>query len=54
MIDFTKTAAMQEMSDEELVDIIRDGKGVYMPSWQESITDNEIVDVASYVRLLAR
>jgi cbb3-type cytochrome c oxidase subunit III len=54
MIDFTMSENMKDMSDEELVKLIREGKGDYMPSWQGSLSDDEIIDVASYVRLLAR
>jgi cbb3-type cytochrome c oxidase subunit III len=54
MIDFTMSENMKSMSDEELVKLIRDGKGDYMPSWKGSLSDDEITDVASYVRLLAR
>ncbi len=54
MIDFTISENMKGMSDEELVKLIREGKGDYMPSWRGALSDDEITDVASYVRLLAR
>jgi cbb3-type cytochrome c oxidase subunit III len=54
MIDFTVSENMKGMSDEELVKLIREGKGDYMPSWKGALSDDEITDVASYVRLLAR
>ncbi len=54
MIDFTISENMKGMSDEELVKLIREGKGDYMPSWGGALSDDEITDVASYVRLLAR
>jgi mono/diheme cytochrome c family protein len=34
--------------------MIRDGMGDYMPSWKGILSDNEIADVAAYVRMLAR
>lgn len=54
MMDFTKSENMQKISDEDLLNMIRDGKGDYMPSWQGILSDGEIADVASYVRMLAR
>lgn len=54
MIDFTMSENMKGMSDEELVKLIREGKGDYMPSWKGTLSDDEITDVAAYVRLLAR
>jgi len=54
MVDFTNPEDMQEISDEELIDIIRKGKGDYMPSWEETFDHRETSDVASYVRMLAR
>ena len=54
MMDFTQSENMKKISDDDLLDLIREGKGDYMPSWKGILSDNEIVDVASYVRLLAR
>jgi cytochrome c oxidase cbb3-type subunit 3 len=54
MMDFTKSETMKKISDNVLIDVIRDGKGDYMPSWEGTLTDDEIDDVASYVRMLAR
>ena len=54
MMDFTKSENMKKMTDEDLLKIIREGEGDYMPSWKGSLSDNEIADVASYVRMLAR
>lgn len=54
MMDFTKSENMKEMTDEDLLKIIREGEGDYMPSWKGILGDNEIADVASYVRMLAR
>ena len=54
MMDFTESESMKKISDEDLMNIIREGKGVYMASWEGALSDDEIVDVASYVRMLAR
>lgn len=54
MMDFTQSERMKKMSDEDLLNMIREGKGDYMPSWKDILSDREIVDVASYVRMLAR
>lgn len=54
MMDFTESESMKKMTDEDLLKIIREGEGDYMPSWKGILSDNEIADVASYVRMLAR
>lgn len=54
MMDFAQSENMKNMSDEDLLNMIREGKGDYMPSWKGILSDREIVDVASYVRMLAR
>jgi cbb3-type cytochrome c oxidase subunit III len=54
MMDFTKSENMKKLNDEDLIDIVRDGSGDYMPSWKGILSDSEIADVASYVRMLAR
>jgi cbb3-type cytochrome c oxidase subunit III len=53
MADFTKSESMKKLNDEDLVAIIQEGKGDYMPSWKGILSDSEITDVASYVRMLA-
>lgn len=54
MMDFTQSENIKSMSDEDLLNMIQEGKGDYMPSWKDILSDREIVDVASYVRMLAR
>jgi len=54
MMDFTESETMKKISDEDLLSIIREGEGDYMPSWKGILSDNEIADVAAYVRMLAR
>jgi cbb3-type cytochrome c oxidase subunit III len=54
MMDLTQSEYLKKTSDKELVKMIRDGKGEYMPSWEGTLSNDEIDDVASYVRMLAR
>ena len=54
MMDVTQSENMKQISDEDLLNMIRDGKGDYMPSWKGTLSDTEIADVAAYVRMLAR
>ena len=54
MMDFTRSEETKQISDEDLIRMIRDGKGDYMPSWKGILSDSEIADVAAYVRMLAR
>jgi mono/diheme cytochrome c family protein len=53
MVDFTKPKKMAQISDEELIHSIREGKGAFMAAWKQTFSENEIIDVASYVRTLA-
>ena len=53
MMDYTESAEMDKFTDQDLVEIISEGKGRYMPAWKEILTASEIIDVASYVRMLA-
>jgi len=52
MIDFTDDELLEEISDEKLVEFIREGKGNYMASWKGALDESEIIDVATYVRTL--
>jgi cytochrome c oxidase cbb3-type subunit 3 len=54
MVDFSHSQSMQSLSDGKLVKIIKEGRGDFMPSWVGTLNDDEIVDVAAYVRLLGR
>ena len=54
MVDFTSAAKMAGISDTELISSIRAGKGAFMPSWKHALGDNDIINVAAYVRTLAR
>ncbi len=54
MVDFTDANRMGQIGDEELIHSIREGKGAFMAAWKETFSENEIVDVAAYVRTLAK
>ena len=54
MIDYTKKATNKKISDRQLIAVIHDGKGDFMPAWDGTLNDNEINDVAAYVRSLGR
>lgn len=54
MVDFTNKARMREVTDNELAFIIEDGRGDYMPSWKESFSDNEVRDLAAFIRSIGR
>ena len=54
ILDFTESDSMRKISDEDLVNMIREGKGDYMPSWKQILSEGEITDVASYVRMMAQ
>ncbi len=54
MLDYTDARKMGQISDEELIIAISDGKGDFMASWKETFNPKEIVDVAAYVRALSR
>ena len=53
-VDFTESLDMKEINDEQLIRVIREGKGKYMVPWKGTLSDDDIVDVAAYVRMLAR
>jgi cbb3-type cytochrome c oxidase subunit III len=54
MVDFTDTERMRALTDAALATSVRDGKGLFMPSWREVLGEREIRDVVTYVRSLAR
>ncbi|MDH5785121.1 MAG: c-type cytochrome [Chromatiales bacterium] len=51
--DHTQTGAVATMSNTKLLGIIAEGKGVYMPGWAETLTEEEMAAVASYIRLMS-
>ena len=54
MVDFSHSQSMQSLSDGKLIRTIKEGRGDFMPPWVGTLNDDEIVDVAAYVRLLAK
>lgn len=48
--DFTDAAWQKKESDEELLDVIRNGEGTVMPAWKDKLSDEEIKSVLKYVR----
>jgi mono/diheme cytochrome c family protein len=47
--DFTSTSVQSGLSDRQIIDTIRHGKGK-MPAWSGKLSEAEISDLASYVR----
>jgi len=54
MTDLTTPEAAKRLSDEELVHVIKNGRGRMMPAWLGTLNENEIIDVAAYIRRLQR
>ena len=55
MVDFSQPDGMRKLrKDRNLLKAIREGKGDFMPSWVGTLSDDEIIDVAAYIRLLAK
>jgi cytochrome c6 len=44
------SADVQKLSDAELTDIIKDGKGTQMPAFKDKLTDDQIKQLVSYIR----
>lgn len=49
MINY-RTKKLAEVTDEQLITIITNGKGEFMPPWMGTLSNEEIKDVAAYVR----
>jgi cytochrome c oxidase cbb3-type subunit 3 len=54
MVDFTEQPLDQWIKDEEILKVVRDGRGEFMPAWKGTLSEDEITDVAAYVRSLGR
>ncbi len=52
--DLSEPAAMNALSNEELVASIVDGAGEFMPAWEGILDEAEVAALASYIRLLAQ
>ena len=51
--DHTKSGNMGTVSNKRLLEIVRDGGDSYMPAWKEILSDEEIMAVVGYIRLLS-
>jgi mono/diheme cytochrome c family protein len=49
--DFTNRAYMETKTDEELIDVTRDGRGP-MPGFGDELTEQQIRDVVAYIRTM--
>ena len=54
MSDLTKPKAGKRMSDKQIIEVVREGRGKLMPSWSGTLNDAEILDVSAYVRKLQK
>lgn len=57
MPDFENKETIKRKSDEEVLKIIQDGSpgaDTFMPGWHGILNDDEIIDVAAYVRVLEK
>lgn len=54
MKDFSSRAAMEKLTDAELLETIRAGGRKFMPAWRGLLSDHEIDDVAAYIRVLSK
>ena len=54
MADFTDSEKMAQLSEEDIINAIKNGKGTFMASWENVLVDAEIIDVAVYIRSLTR
>lgn len=54
MSDLTLPGAVESLADKQIIEIIRKGRGKFMPSWIGTLNDSEILDVAAYVRKLQK
>jgi len=54
MSDLSKPGADKTMTDKQIIEIVRKGRGKFMPSWRGTLNDTEILDVSAYVRKLQK
>jgi len=48
--NFTDQSIQSGLSDQQIVDTIRNGKAGRMPAWSGKLSDSQIADLASYIR----
>lgn len=51
--DHSKTGMMGGMSNERMLDVVRNGANGYMPAWKGILSEEEIRSVVGYIRLLS-
>ncbi len=51
--DHSNIIEMNPMSNDQLVNAIKKGKGLYMPAWEGILSQQEIETLVSYIRLLS-
>ncbi|MFO7593876.1 MAG: c-type cytochrome [Pseudomonadota bacterium] len=51
--DHTKSGSMGAVSNERLLEVVRNGGNGYMPAWKGILSDEEITAVVGYIRLLS-
>jgi mono/diheme cytochrome c family protein len=51
--DHSNPNEMREIKNHQLINIIRTGKGDYMPAWKNILTRDEMEALVSYIRLLS-
>jgi cbb3-type cytochrome c oxidase subunit III len=51
--DHSNPIEMNPLGNDQLVDIIKHGKGKYMPAWDGVLSESEIGTLVSYIRLLS-
>ena len=54
MSDLTKKGGGNGLSDKQIIQIVRKGRGKLMPAWSGTLNDSEILDVSAYVRKLQK
>ncbi|MDP6978483.1 MAG: c-type cytochrome [Myxococcota bacterium] len=52
-MDHTNSLSMNEISNLEMIRVIKNGKGDYMPGWKDIISDEDVKALVSYIRLLS-
>lgn len=51
--DHTKSGSISTVSNERLLEVVRDGGDNYMPAWKGILSDEDITAVVGYIRLLS-
>ncbi len=51
--DHSNIIEMNPISNDQLIEVIKKGKGRYMPAWEGILSESEIETLISYIRLLS-